>query len=196
MRALPFREAAVAFCTGLATRMGAPAINSFDAVIGTLALLAAVMGYSTGLLRSMATIFGYLAAAPVAVAATPLVTTFAAGSPNTEQLPQWIVFCAVLIIAGMVLGGLLRTALRAVVGPTISLPDRLAGAMLGATRIALVAVALVLVFDRIIPPHLQPQFLAQSRLRPILATAAAAGVRSLPPEVETYIDRLKRSHGL
>ncbi|MEZ5787370.1 MAG: CvpA family protein [Xanthobacteraceae bacterium] len=175
--------------------MGAQGINSFDAVIGTLALLAAVMGYSTGLLRSMATIFGYLAAAPVAVAATPLVAPLVVGAPSAHQPQQWIVFCGVLIIAGIVLGGLLRTALGAVVGPHISLPDRLAGAMLGATRIGLVAVALVLVFDRIIPPHLQPQFLAQSRLRPILATAAAAGVKSLPPEVERYIERLKRSRG-
>lgn len=176
--------------------MGASAINSFDAVIGTLALLAAVMGYSTGLLRSMATILGYLAAAPVAVTTTPLVAPLFGGAPSAEQPPQWIVFFAVLIIAGMVLSGLLRATLGAVVGPSISLPDRLAGAMLGAIRIALVAVALVLVFDRMIPPHLQPQFLAQSRLRPILATAAAAGVKSLPPEVESWIDRLKRSRGL
>lgn len=176
--------------------MAAPDINSFDAVIGALTLVAAAMGYSTGLLRSMATIFGYLAAAPVAVVATPWVASLIAEPQIAQPLPQWGIFCAVLIIAGMVLGGLLRAALGAVVGPTISLPDRLAGAMLGAGRIALVAVALVLVFDRIIPPHLTPPFLAQSRLRPILATAAAAGVKSLPPDVEAYIDQLKRSRGL
>jgi membrane protein required for colicin V production len=175
--------------------MGAPVFNSFDAVIGALALFAAVMGFSTGLLRSMATIFGYLAAAPVAVAATPWVTPLVVSS-QPQQPAQWAVFFAVLIMSGMVLGSLLRTALGVVVGPTISLPDRFAGAMLGAARIALVAVVLVVVFDHLIPPHLQPQFLAQSRLRPILATAAAAGLKSLPPEVEAYIDRLKRKHGL
>lgn len=171
-------------------------INSFDAVIGTVALFAAVMGYTTGLLRSMATILGYVAAAPVAMAATPWVGSLVSGQPTAAPLPQWGVFCTVLIVSGIVLASLLRTALGVVVGPTISLPDRLAGAALGISRIALVAVALVLIFDRIIPPHLTPQFLAQSRLRPFLATAAAAGVRSLPPEIETYIDRLKRSHGL
>lgn len=175
--------------------MGTPDVNSFDAVISALTLVAAAMGFSTGLLRSMATIFGYLAAAPVAMAATPLVTPLVVGSPR-DHPAQWVVFFAVLILSGMALGGLLRTALRAVIGPTISLPDRLAGALLGATRIALAAVVLVLVFDRIIPPHHQPPFLAHSRLHPVLASAAAAGLRSLPPEVETEIARLKRTYGL
>ena len=64
--------------------------------------------------------------------------------------------------------------------------------MLGAVRIALVAVTLVLIFDRIIPPNRQPAFLIGSKLRPILLAAGQQGLRSLPRNVTAYIDQLKR----
>ena len=46
-------------------------MNTFDAIVVGVTLLATVMGYRSGLLRSLATIFGYLLAAPVAIVATP-----------------------------------------------------------------------------------------------------------------------------
>jgi membrane protein required for colicin V production len=102
----------------------------------------------------------------------------------------------VFVLLGIVIAALLRTAVNGMVGEKVGIPDRLAGAMLGVVRIGLVAVVVVLVFDRIIPPHLQPDFLAGSRLRPLLSKAGQIGLRSLPPDVESYIDRLKREHGL
>ena len=193
--------------------MDLSAVNSFDALIGALALVAGLMGFVTGLLRSLATIAGWLAAAPVAVWATPLVGGLL-GHPaapadgrvvpvgNAAQtglgfdLSQAIVFVVVLLVGGLLLSRVLRSAVATFIAPMVSLPDRLAGAMLGAGRIGLVAVVLVLVFDRIIPSHLQPQVLAESRLRPVLSSAGAAGLKTLPPEIEAFIDRLKREHGL
>jgi membrane protein required for colicin V production len=49
------------------------AMNSFDlAVIGIL-IVAVVMGFSSGLLRSLATILGYVGAAPVSIAVSPML---------------------------------------------------------------------------------------------------------------------------
>ncbi|RAI39181.1 CvpA family protein [Rhodoplanes roseus] len=176
--------------------MDLSAINSFDAVIGALAVMAALMGFATGLLRSLATILGYGAAVPVAMWATPSVTTMVAGQSGGAEVPQAVIFGAVLVASGLVLGRLLRAFVAAFVAPIVSLPDRLLGAMLGAGRIGLIAVVLVLVFDRIVPAHLQPSALAESRLRPVLASAGSAGLRTLPPEIEAFIDRLKRERGL
>ena len=53
---------------------------------------------------------------------------------------------------------------------------------------------LVLVFDRIIPPGREPGFLKGSQWRPVLSSWGQYGLRSLPPDVEDYIDRLKRQH--
>jgi membrane protein required for colicin V production len=171
------------------------AINSFDAVIAALAAIAAVMGFVSGLMRSMATIFGYLAAAPLALAATPPVVALASAQAQTPAMNPWIVFAALFVVAGIILGALLRTVVAALTGPTASVPDRLAGAVLGAARIGFAAVLVVLVFDRLIPTHLEPSFLAQSRLRPFLSAAGAKGLTSLPPEAADMIDRLKRERG-
>jgi membrane protein required for colicin V production len=95
-----------------------------------------------------------------------------------------------------VLSAFFRAAVSAAVGEEIGVPDRFAGAALGAVRVGLLAVLMVLIFDRIIPANRQPPFLAQSRLRPFLSAAGHSGLRSLSPEVVAQIDRLKKAHGI
>jgi membrane protein required for colicin V production len=82
------------------------------------------------------------------------------------------------------------------VGERISIPDRVAGALLGAVRVGLLAVVPVLVFDRIIPPGRDPAFLQGSNWRPVLSKAGQQGLQSLPPEVAATIDRIKCDRGL
>ncbi len=90
----------------------------------------------------------------------------------------------------------MRMMVGELTGKDIGVVDRMAGAMLGAVRIVLLAVVLVLIFDRIIPPGREPAFLAGSKLRPILLAAGQQGLQSLPPEVVDTIDRLKRERGI
>jgi membrane protein required for colicin V production len=72
------------------------------------------------------------------------------------------------------------------------LGDRLGGMLLGAVRVGLVAVTLVLMFDQLVPSDRQPAFLTGSQLRPLLSRAGQLGIKSLPREVTTTIDRLKQ----
>ncbi|MGC2220717.1 MAG: hypothetical protein WA645_24100 [Pseudolabrys sp.] len=85
---------------------------------------------------------------------------------------------------------MLRMIVSGMVGRNVSVPDRVAGAALGAIRIAMLAILLVLVFDRIIPPGREPAFLKRSQWRPVLSSAAQYGLQSLPTAAENYIDRL------
>jgi membrane protein required for colicin V production len=171
-------------------------MNAFDAVVYAVAIIAVMAGFNAGLLRSLATILGYLIAAPTAVAITPGATTLLFGesapSPNQILITLFVVF----FLVGGIVAALIRMIVSAFAGPHTGLFDRLAGAALSAVRIALVAVLIVVIFDRIIPPGRDPPFLAGSRLRPYLSVAGQMGLRSLPPEVEEYIDRLKRERGL
>jgi membrane protein required for colicin V production len=171
-------------------------VNTFDAVIIAVTLLAIVLGFNAGLLRSLATILGYLIAAPIAVALAPKVTTLALGDAVLPPDQTWLALCGVFIVVGILLGALMRVAVAEFIGPEVGLFDRLAGAALGAVRIGLVAVLIVVIFDRIIPVDHEPPFLAQSRLRPYLSAAGQKGLQSLPPEIEDYIDRLKRERGI
>jgi membrane protein required for colicin V production len=168
-------------------------MNIFDAAVYAVGMVAIVSGFNAGLLRSIATIAGYLAAMPVAMAAIPYVSRLLSDKLDTPALQSPVLFFGIFLVTGIVLGALLRTAISETVGPRISLPDRLAGSLLGAVRIGLVAVTMVLIFDRIIPSDRQPAFLSGSQLRPILLMAGQKGLKSLPPDVTAYIDQLRRA---
>jgi membrane protein required for colicin V production len=171
-------------------------MNPFDAFVTAAALLAIVMGFTSGLLRSVATILGYLLAAPLAVAITPRIVPFALGSGTLPPDESWLPVVVVFVACGIAFGVLFRNVLNELVDDEISLFDRVAGAILGAVRIFLVAVLVVVVFDRIIPADHEPPFLAGSKLRPYLSAAGQKGLETLPPEVDDYIDRLKRERGI
>jgi membrane protein required for colicin V production len=170
--------------------------NPFDLAVYICLALATVMGMSAGLLRSLATIFGYLVAAPLAVAAAPFVTPTLIDQFKLPPSQNWIALAGIFLVLGFVLSALLRHAISEIVGENIGIADRLAGGLLGAVRIGLLAVLMVVIFDHIIPADREPAFLMGSQLRPMLSQAGQAGLKSLPPDVADYIDRLKRERGL
>lgn len=173
-------------------------MNPFDAAVLGIGLVAIVTGYSAGLLRSLATILAYLIAAPVALAVSPAVTGFLAGRgllPDNIPNAASYVPLAVLLVIAVVLGALMRGAIGRPTGH-VGLIDRLLGAVLGVVRVGLVAVLLVLIFERIIPPGREPDWLKQSQVRPYLAAAGAEGLRALPPQAIEAIERLKKERGL
>lgn len=170
--------------------------NSFDLAVYACLFVAVVMGFMTGLLRSLATIIGYICGAGIAVAATPKVLSLLANYPKIPTPQTWIVVVAIFIVTGALISALLRLTVSGIAGRNITVPDRIAGAALGAVRFAMLAIMLVLVFDRMIPPGREPAFLRGSQWRPVLSSAAQYGIQSLPPEAEGYIDRLKRQRRL
>jgi membrane protein required for colicin V production len=87
-------------------------------------------------------------------------------------------------------------ALEDTIGSEAGIGDRLAGAALGAVRVGLVAITMVLIFDRLVPSDRQPAFLTGSHLRPLLSIAGQRGFKTLPPDVTAYIDRLKNDRHL
>jgi membrane protein required for colicin V production len=167
-------------------------MNSFDAVVCALVIVAVITGFNAGLLRSLATILGYLCAMPVVVATTPLIAPGLSDKFNAPWAQNSLWFFGIFLVTGILLGALLRSAVSETVGPNIGIADRLAGSALGAVRIGLVAVTMVLVFDQLIPFDRQPAFLIGSRLRPILSIAGQKGLKSLPQDVTVFIDQLKK----
>jgi len=171
-------------------------MNLFDAAVYICLFAAVVLGFISGLLRSLATIIGYMAAMGIAVAVAPQLASTFTTQFNLPPAQAWLLIAGIFLLASIMLGALLRFTINEMVGPKVSIPDRVAGAVLGAVRVGLLAVVVVLVFDRIIPPGREPGFLQGSQWRPALSKAAQQGLRTLPPEVEAYIDRLKRARGL
>lgn len=168
----------------------------FDAAVYFLLAVAVVFGFRSGLLRSLATILGYVLAAPVAVGTAPAFSLLLARHVAMPPAANAAVLFGILLVCGMIFGWLLRRAVGDLAGPRVGAFDRVAGALLGAVRIFLIAVLLVVVFDRIIPPGREPGFLKGSQLRPYLSFAGRMGLRSLPPEVAGQIDKLRRARGI
>lgn len=171
-------------------------MNSFDAAVSVCLLVAIIAGFRSGLLRSLATIFGYVAAMPVAVAAAPYIVSAGSSKLHLSPVGNWIAIFAVFVMLGLALSALLRLGISEITGPDVNIADRAGGATLGAVRVMLLAALMVLIFDRMIPADRQPDFLATSRLRPILSVAAKSGLKSMPPEMAGYIDRLKQERGI
>jgi membrane protein required for colicin V production len=171
-------------------------MNSFDVVVGAGVIFASVIGFNAGFLRSAVTILGYLIAMPIAVWAMSLLSPQIGSNPVAALAQNSLLFFGIFLIAGTVLGKVLRMAVDEMIGPEAGLGDRLAGAVLGAVRVGLVAVTLVLIFDRLVPIDRQPAYLTGSQLRPLLSLAGQKGFKSLPPDVAVYIDRLKKQRNI
>jgi membrane protein required for colicin V production len=167
-------------------------MNSFDAVVYLALIVATVSGFNAGLLRSAVTILAYLIAMPIAVWVMSLVSTGADGKLGSPLLQNSPLLFGIFLITGIVLGKCMRMALDETVGPQAGVGDRLGGAALGAVRVGLVAVTLVLVFDQVVPSDREPAYLKGSQLRPLLSMVGQTGFKSLPPDVVAYIDRLKK----
>jgi membrane protein required for colicin V production len=177
---------------GLAVR--ASIMNLFDIIVSAALFAALIYGYRAGLVRSLLTILGYVIAAPLAILITSALGGSTAPAIGAFVPQQSIVFGLAFLGSGFILSKLLHAVADQMIGADIPILDRMAGALLGVTRIGLVAMTIVMIFDRLVPAHAQPSYLADSRLRPLFSQAAAAGLRKLPPELATTIDRLKRDY--
>lgn len=166
-------------------------MNSFDVVVYLALIVAMALGFRSGLLRSAVTILGYLVAAPIAIWINSLILPQAPAA--TSQAQNSLIFFATFLIAGIVLGSLLRLAVNDLIGAHVGIGDRLGGAVLGAIRVGLIAVTLVLIFDQLVPANLQPSYLTGSHLRPLLSRLGQSGIRSLPPDMVATFDQLKRA---
>lgn len=101
------------------------------------------------------------------------------------------IFFGLFLVIGFGIGTLLQTAVDDLLGRSITVPDRIAGSALGVAQVGLVAIAIVAVFDRIVPTDRQPGVFSDSQLRPMLSRAAQRGLGALSPDVAATIDRFK-----
>ena len=167
-------------------------MNIFDIAIIVALIVAVITGFNAGLLRSAITILAYLFAMPLAVWLMSLLSPASNAAISAPLAQNSLIFFVIFLITGVALGKMARMAIDETMGSDAGIGDRLAGALLGAARVGLVAVTLVLIFDQLVPADRQPAYLAGSQLRPWLSMAGQKGFKSLPPDVTAYIDRLKR----
>src|SRR2546430_14954863 len=92
-------------------------MNSFDAVVYLGLIIAVVIGFNTGLLRSAIAILAYIAAMPIAMGLVPLVSPQLDGQHALPFAQNSPLFFGVFLVTGMVLGKLACVVLDDVIGP-------------------------------------------------------------------------------
>src|SRR6187402_1261341 len=115
------------------------AMNYFDAAVYFCLCVAIVVGFNAGLLRSLATILGYLVALPFALIAVPHFFSGGNGAHVLASPQSWAILFLIFLATGFVLGAAFRLTVSQVTGPDINIADRAAGATLGAVRVLLLA---------------------------------------------------------
>ncbi len=85
-------------------------MTTFDIILSIAALIALISGFRAGLVRSLATILGYIIAGPIALAATSFVTPAFAGELGMPWGRNSLVFFAIFLMFGMFFGHLLKLA--------------------------------------------------------------------------------------
>ena len=141
-------------------------MNIFDIAVTIALIVAVITGFNAGLLRSAITILAYLFAMPLAVWLMSLLSPASDAAASALPAQNSLIFFAIFLISGMALGKMARMAIDETMGSEAGIGDRLAGALLGAVRVGLVAITLVLIFDQLVPVDRQPAFLNGSQLRP------------------------------
>jgi hypothetical protein len=91
-------------------------MNTFDLVVFLGLAVAVVTGFNTGLLRSAATILAYLFAMPIAVWVMSMAAPQEGGPPASPFMQNWVLFLAVFLVMGTVLGKFARMALDQSIG--------------------------------------------------------------------------------
>ncbi len=91
-------------------------MNSFDAVVYLGLIVAVVTGFNAGLLRSAVTILAYLIAMPIALWIMSLISPQIDGKLASPWAQNSLLFFGIFLIAGMVLGKLMRMALDETIG--------------------------------------------------------------------------------
>ena len=94
-------------------------VNLFDLAVYVCLAFAIIAGFRSGLLRSLATIFGYVIAAPVAVALMPYLTPIITERFHLPPAQTSLAFFVVFFVIGFVLAALLRGAVGEIAGPQI-----------------------------------------------------------------------------
>ena len=168
----------------------------FDVIVYALLAIALILGFRSGLLRSLATILGYVVAAPFALGVAPALSYWLAAHYGMAPTFNGLVIAGVLLVAGIIMGALFRRVVADLTGEDIGIGDRLFGAILGGVRIALVGVLVILIFDQVFPMGREPRFLRESKTRPYFSAAGQAGLCKLPPDIADYLNRLRSLRGI
>lgn len=170
--------------------MGEVSVTIIDLVIAATILVSAIYGAVRGLMRETLSIFSWAAAAYSALRFYPDFSPMLQESITPEWLADLTTFAGIFVIVLVPLSymsvRISDTVHRTEIGPV----DRSLGFVFGVGR-GLVAVGLAyIVFSILVPPQVQPNWLIQARLFPMVQNTSDVLLSLVPPPDEIPTDEI------
>ncbi len=167
--------------------MGPIGLSLFDLIAGALIAVSALMGYQRGAVRELVGLFAFALSAIIALAVLPVTAHLAAGAFH----PHWVAVAAALIVGfAVVYFGLTFVARwitaqlhqQALLGGV----NRVAGLAMGAVRALILLGLFALVFERVTPGPLKPEWITSAFFYPLASSSGRLIAKIAPTGLRAF----------
>lgn len=166
--------------------------TAFDIAVAVVVILAAIFGFASGTLKSIAGLITVLVAAFLAVAFSPIIEPYFTSivtSDNWRHIgAHLILFFLALIIIGLVL-----RLLVSAIAPKPTLGDSLAGLIIGLLRGAALALLFVMMVDSFPVGDPPPSWLSAAWSKPYLSNVGKQIHDNVPASFWEMVGNLQRT---
>lgn len=160
-------------------------INPADGVVIAVLLLSALLAFTRGMVAEVLSLAAWGGAALTALYALPFALPITQKYVKVEMVAYVVTSAALFIVALVVLTILFGRVSRGVQNSSLSAVDRSLGFVFGLFKGAVLVSVAYLFFAWLIPAAEQPQWLQQSKTRPLMAAGAGMIYEFVPSNLRT-----------
>lgn len=165
--------------------------TAFDIAVAVIVLLAAIFGFASGTLKSIAGLITVLLSALLAVAFAPIIEPYFTSIVTSDNWRHIGAHLILFIIALIIIGLVLRLLVSAI-APKPTLGDSLAGLIIGFLRGALLALLFVMMIDAF-PIGDPPSWLSAAWSKPYLSNVGKQIRDNVPASFWEMVSNLQRT---
>jgi membrane protein required for colicin V production len=166
-----------------------------DLGVIVIVLISAFLSMVRGFTREVLAIGSWVAAAAAAYFFYPYLMPYATPYIHKEVIAQAVCAAAVFFVTLIVVSTVTVRISDAILDSKIGALDRSLGFLFGVARGFLLAVVAFAIFDWLVAEKQQPQWVKDSKTRPILAQTRDRVIAMLPEDAEHTIENWLKSKG-
>lgn len=160
-------------------------INPADGVVLAVLLLSALLAFTRGMVAEVLSVAAWAGAALAALYALPFALPLVQRHVKVEMVAYVVTAAGLFIVALVVLTILFGRISRGVQNSSLSALDRSLGFVFGLVKGGVLISVAYLFFAWLVPPAEQPQWLQQSKTRPLMAAGAGMLYEFVPANLRS-----------
>jgi len=157
-------------------------LNGFDIILSIMLLVSILAGFAKGLTTEVLKIVAWAGAILLTIIALPLSTLFMSDFISSEFIAKLVGMVVTFLVSFFFLRFLAKFVGERIRMSFIAPIDRGLGAVFGLARGVLILSAIYLMYTNLVGEENQPDWLAEARLQPMLASGAEI-LEAITPEL-------------